>query len=88
VYRVSFDPALPVVAASPFNAGEKSFSAGDIVDWRSLGVTEMTLHDWFRAQLVVHPLPAGESQSVATEVSPARPIATPAKPPQRSRAAR
>lgn len=62
MYRVAFDPALPVVAAAPFTAGERSFAAGDAVDWQALGVTTQMLFDWWRVGLVVHPLPVETPQ--------------------------
>lgn len=56
MYRVAFDPALPVVAAQPFSAAGQSFAAGDRVDWRALGIDERTLFEWWRACMVVHPV--------------------------------
>lgn len=58
MYRVAFNPELPVVAASPFKAAGQDIAAGDPVDWRAMGVTVEMLRDWWRAGLVVHPLDA------------------------------
>lgn len=56
MYRIAFDPSLPVVAASPFTAAGRKFASGDSVDWRALGIDERTLFDWWQAMIVVHPL--------------------------------
>ena len=58
MYRVAFDPALPVVATAPFMAAGVDIAAGDAVDWRAMGVTVEVLRDWWLAGLVVHPLDA------------------------------
>lgn len=58
MFRIAFDPKLPVVAASPFTAAGRKFASGDVVDWRALGITEQTLYEWWLACLVVHPLPS------------------------------
>ena len=58
MYRVAFDPDLPVQAAQPFTAAGRTFASGEPVDWRALGVTEQTLYEWWLALLVVHPLPS------------------------------
>lgn len=72
MYRVAFNPALPVVAAQSFTAAGKSFKPGDRVDWRSLGVTELDLFAWWRSMLVVHPIdengePVGAEQAAVSE---------------------
>lgn len=53
MFNIAFNPALPVKAASPFQARGRSFAAGDSVDWRALGIDELILRDLWRAQLVV-----------------------------------
>lgn len=70
MYRVAFDPNLPVVAASAFMAAGRSFLSGDPVDWRALGVDEAMLFDWWRTGQVVHPLPTEEIESPAAPASP------------------
>ena len=58
MFRIAFDPALPLVAAQPFTAAGQSFASGDPVDWHALGITEQTLYEWWLATLVAHPLAA------------------------------
>jgi len=72
MYRVAFNPELPVQAAAPFMASGREYAAGDSVDWKALGVTEHTLLDWWRAGLVVHPIVANEQAPavVAAQVAP------------------
>ena len=58
MFRIAFDPSLPVVAAQPFMARGQTFASGDAVDWRALGITEQMLYEWWLSHLVVHPLDA------------------------------
>lgn len=58
MFRIAFDPSLPVVAAQPFTALGRKFASGDVVDWRALGITEQMLYEWWLATLVAHPLAA------------------------------
>jgi hypothetical protein len=61
MFNIAFNTDLPVAAASPFTASGRVFAAGDAVDWRALGVSELVLFDWWRANLVVFkPEVAGE----------------------------
>lgn len=50
--RIAFDVSLPVIACEAFTVSGKSFADGDTVPWRDLGVTEVMLHDWWRAGMV------------------------------------
>lgn len=74
MYRIAFDPALPLVAASPFDARGKRFASGAEVDWRELGVSEAIVYDWWLAGLVVHPVPDTAKQ-VQAEPEPAAVLA-------------
>jgi hypothetical protein len=56
MYRLAFDPALPIVASQAFAVGERAFAPGDSIDWRALGVDEQTVLYWWRAFLVHHPI--------------------------------
>ena len=74
MFRPAFDPSVTVIAASPFMAGGRTFRAGEVVDWRAVGVSESVLFDWWRTGLVTHPAPGtkvfkvtpGESVGVCT----------------------
>lgn len=77
--RIAFDPSLPVVAATSFDACGKSFAPGDAFPWRSIGVTEQTLADLWRASFVVF-LPAAPVAE-ALLVEPPKPVV--AKPARR-----
>jgi hypothetical protein len=52
MYRVAFNPALPVHAASPINVGGDVIAQDAEVNWRALDVSEHTLYDWWRAGLI------------------------------------
>ena len=71
MYRIAFNPDLPVVAAAPFMAADADIAAGDPVDWRAMGVTVETLRDWWLAGLVVHPLDAQAPVSANEQAAPA-----------------
>lgn len=62
MHGLSFDSSLPVVATSSFMAGERAVSAGEALDWRAMGMTEIDLLVWYQAGLV---RPA-DSKPVAT----------------------
>lgn len=72
MFRVAFDPSLPVVASKAFAVGERAFREGDAVDWQALGVTEQMLLDWWRAFLVHHPVvdPMDALHAATEEVAP------------------
>lgn len=55
MFRVAFDPSLPVLASQSFRVGGRAFQAGQVVDWKALGVSVEKLFDWWRAFLVHHP---------------------------------
>lgn len=69
MHAISFDPALPVVATSSFMAGERMIAAGEPVDWRSLGVSEVDLFVWYRAGLV-RPVADDELERLAAPSEP------------------
>lgn len=52
MHGLSFDPSLPIVATSSFMAGERAVSAGEALDWRAMGMTEIDLLVWYQAGLV------------------------------------
>jgi hypothetical protein len=55
MFRIAFNPDLPVVASSSFSAKGHRFATGAPIDWRALGITAQTLLDWWRAGQVAHP---------------------------------
>ncbi len=81
MFRIAFDPALPVVAAQPFTAAGRSIAAKEPVDWRALGGDERMLYDWWCAGLVSFlPAPAQEP-----EPAPAPLVETPPQRPARKK---
>jgi hypothetical protein len=58
MFRIAFNPDLPVVASSSFSAKGHRFATGAPVDWRALGITAQTLLNWWRAGQVAHPTKA------------------------------
>lgn len=72
-----FDPSLPLIAASAFNAGDTRVEAGDHFDWRARGLTELEALAMFSAGL----LTAAPVTAAATAAQPAKSK----QPPQRGR---
>ncbi len=54
-HRIGFDPNLPLVAGTDFSAGEVAFKVGDVVDWKTAGITEQIAFDWWRSGMIYHP---------------------------------
>ena len=51
--RIAFDPALTVKATSAFQVTvDRAFAPNEIVDWRALGLDEMTVRLWWMSGLV------------------------------------
>ncbi len=57
-HRIAFNPDLPLVAGTDFNAGGTQIRVGDAFDWRGLGVSEQIVVDFWRSGMVNHPLTA------------------------------
>lgn len=81
MFRVAYNPSLPVVAAHAFTAAGDGFATKQPVDWRALGITERTLFEWWQAGMVSFveapqaPVSASEvplGQSPAAEKRPRR----------------
>lgn len=49
-----FDPALPVIATSAFDAGDLKVEAGTVFDWRARGLTEIDAVALFSTGLLAH----------------------------------
>jgi hypothetical protein len=60
-----FDPALPLVATSAFQAGELKVESGDVFDWRARGLTELDARTMFGSGLLIHPDPAMAETTIA-----------------------
>ncbi|MDQ3070093.1 MAG: hypothetical protein M3R55_10245 [Acidobacteriota bacterium] len=67
-HRIGFDPNLPLVAGTDFSAGEVAFKVGDVVDWKTAGITEQIAFDWWRSGMIYHPIhsPAPTALPAAT----------------------
>jgi len=85
VFRIAFDPNLPVVASQPFEAKGERFAAGSAVDWKRLGISEFVLRDWYRACLISHPVEANTTPVSVGPQTAAKAPSPPAKRSQRSR---
>ena len=67
MFRIAFNPELPLECASAFASGERTYAAGDAFDWRALGMTEREVYDMFAANLVAHPHAAVEPATAHVE---------------------
>lgn len=54
MFRLAFDPALPLVASSAFG----DVAAGDVFDWRARGIAEIDALALFRSGLLTHAVSA------------------------------
>lgn len=73
-----FDPSLPLVATSSFDAGGDKVAAGDAFDWRARGLSELDALTLFSSGIVTF-APAAATAVVQP---------SPAKPPQQPRRGR
>jgi hypothetical protein len=72
-----FDPSLPLVATSSFQAGEDAITGGSGFDWRARGISEIDAFAMFSSGLLRH---QDELPSSAVEPPPAaRPVTPPTK---------
>jgi hypothetical protein len=55
MFRIAFDPALPVFATSAFPDG--TVASGEQFDWRAKGIAEIDALALFRSGLLTHQTP-------------------------------
>lgn len=89
MFRIVFDPDLPVYATSAFPDG--SVASGEQFDWKAKGLQPIDVLPLFRSGLLTHDVPA-DSQSVKFAASPGElvevPPPTPPTTKQQARAQR
>lgn len=78
MFRIAFDPDLPVVATSAFPDG--TVAAGEVFDWRAKGLQPIDALAMFRSGLLTHQTPPAP-EAPAPVVAPAK-----TREPQRKRA--
>lgn len=89
--RIAFDPSRPAFLSRGIEAQGQSFAADTELPWKSLGMSESDLRDFWRASLVYFkfdavptdspapPLPAPSPELVATQAVEQREIAAPSR---------
>lgn len=53
---VAFDPDRPLVATSAFPASDRMVAAGEVFDWRAMGLPPIDVLAMVRSGLLTHPL--------------------------------
>lgn len=69
MFRLAFDPLLPVFATSDFPDG--TAKAGEAFDWRARGLQAIDALAMFRSGLLTHAAPQPSAPPAAVELEPA-----------------
>lgn len=72
MFRIAWDPSLPVVASQAFPIGDRTFRDGDPLPWREMGLLESDVFNMWRSGLVDHKNEAPTETEVDAATPPRR----------------